>query len=291
MNIIRIAFLMFFTFLLANFALGYNIPGDITFIGAEKLAQEAKKNVFAVQIAGDLENDKKEDDYIVLGSGFLILKNNLVVGITCRHMILDYVKTECEKIKTENGEILLKQPVFMGLDTDKGFRRFKIKVAYIDEAYDFAILLPQTDTPEEHVVLNNLVLKDIYLGDRDLIIEGKGILIIGYPLGLGTEYDKNFPVIKSGIIAQYSKQDYFLIDGIINPGNSGSPVFSLKDTKIIGMVTSFRNTQMPLYDKNMNLVATLPYNSGLTNTLSVEIIKKTLDKLFPSEQSNNSIRK
>jgi len=255
----------------------WNFPDDFAFVGLEKWSQELKKNVFAVQIEGDLTNKKEDDDYIIIGSGFLITKNNLVVGITCSHVISKY-------IEIKEGKINYKKQLYVGLDTSEGYKRFHVDVAYIDADMDFALLLPKKEKAEDKITLSNLVLNESYLGKNDLIIEGKGILIIGYPLGLGIEYNKNFPVVKFGIISQYTKQNYFLIDGVANPGNSGSPVYSLKDGKIIGMVTAFKPDLIPLFNKEGNLVATLPYNSGLSNALPVEIIKDALDKLGKKEQ-------
>ena len=272
----------FVFFLVPSILYAWAESGDITFLGMEKYAQEVKKNVFALQIEGNLTNEEKKDDYKVLGSGFLIQKNKYVVGITCKHLILKYVTTEKGKIKVVDGEIQLNQPMYIGLDTEQGYRRFRIKVLYIDGAHDFVLLLPQKDKIEDKVILKNLVLNDSYLGENNLIEEGKGILVIGYPLRLGVDYNRNFPVVNFGIISQYKKQENFLIDASVNTGNSGSPVFSLKDAKIIGMITSYTNATTPLYDKNKNLVATLPYNSGLANALSVGVIKKALDELIGS---------
>lgn len=267
-----IAIFLLFFLMMAPFLYAWNFPDDFTFVGLEKRTQELKKNVFAVQIEGDLENSKEDDDYKIIGSGFLISKNKIIVGITCAHVISKYIEIEKGK------KIKYKKQIYMGLDTTDGFKRFSVDVLSIDSGHDFALLLPKKDKPEDSVILSNLVFNDSYLGQNDLIVEGKGILIIGYPLGLGIEYNKNFPVVKFGIVAQYTKQNYFLIDGIANHGNSGSPVYSLKDGKIIGMVTAFKPDHIPLFDQDENIVAMLPYNSGLSSALPVEIIRNALNK-------------
>lgn len=267
--------ILLFVFLMSSPSLyAWNLSEDFPFVGMEKYSQELKRNVFSVQIEGNLSNEDTEDDYKVLGSGFLIAKGNVVVGITCEHVISKYTVYNEEK-----REIVYKKTIYFGLDTENGFKRFRAEVAAFDKEKDYALLIPKKSTPEEEVILKNLVLNESYLGDNNLISEGKGILIIGYPLGLGIEYNKNFPVVKFGIIAQYTKQDYFLIDGMANPGNSGSPVYSLVDGKIIGMVTSFKSDHIPLYDEDDNLVALLPYNSGLSSALPVKVIKEALNSL------------
>ena len=284
MGKIKLLIFVLICFLGPNLAYAWDIKKDNPFFGLEKYAKEMKRNVFALQTEGDLTNEEEKDDYILLGSGFLIQKNNYIVGITCKHLILKYLVIEEGEIKVENGEIVLNRSLYMGLDTDQGYKRFRVKLAHVNESYDFVLLFPQKDKPEDKIALKNLVLKDTYLGDNTLIAEGKGILVTGYPLSLGLEYNKNFPVVNFGIISQYKNQENFLIDGSINRGNSGSPVFSLKDEKIIGMITSYRNAQIPLFDENNKLVATLPYNSGLANALPVGVIKRTLDELIKSTQ-------
>jgi len=271
-KIISFFTLLFYLIMSPSFLLAWDLPGDCTFIGVEKYTQELKRNVCSILIENNLKNEDKNDDYIVAGSGFLIEKNKFVIGITCAHVISKY-------IKIENGKIICNKEMYIGLDTTDGFKRFGFNIVYIDTNNDFALLLPKKDSPQSAITLTNIVLNESYLGNNDLIIEGKGVLIIGYPLGLGIEYNKNFPVSKIGIIAQYTKQNYFLIDAVANPGNSGSPVYSLKDGKIIGMITAFRADSVPLFDENGKLVAALPYNSGLSNALPIEIIKKAIEGL------------
>ena len=110
--------------------------------------------------------------------------------------------------------------------------------------------------------------------DGSSLIEGRGVLIPGYPLALGIENDENHPVIRFGIVAQFTGKDYFLLDGVASHGNSGSPVFSLKqdDNKLIGMVTSFQNERINLFDDNQQLSASLPYNSGLARCVTMKAI-------------------
>jgi len=287
MNKVKVIFVCLIFLFISTILYALDTVKDNTFFGLKKYTQELKKNVFALQAEGDLTNKDENDDYIVLGSGFLIQKNNFVIGITCKHLVLKNVKIEEGKIKMQDGKIVLKRPIYIGLDTEDGYRRFKAEVFHIDGQYDFAMLLPIKDNPEDQIKLKNLVLNDSYLGSNDLIVEGKGILIIGYPLGLGVEYNKNSPIVNFGIISQYKKQENFLIDITVNSGNSGSPVFSLEDGKFVGMITSFTNAQTLLYDQNGKLVATLPYNSGLANALPVGVIKTKLDELIKAT-SNKS---
>jgi hypothetical protein len=87
------------------------------------------------------------------------------------------------------------------------------------------------------------------------------------------------------MVAQNAQPTTFLIDGTVSHGNSGSPVFSLeaKDSKFLGMITSFRNDGIQLFDENKQLTANLPYNSGLSVAVKASVILddlKNVDKQY-----------
>lgn len=254
--------LVLLSFTLTSFS--WEFPGDFSFVGLEKISKEIKKSVFSVQIEGNLQNESKDDDYIILGTGFLLLKDNIVVGITCAHVI---------RLASINNKSIL-----IGLDTGKGFQRFRCNIAFDDQKQDIAILVPQKPDLSIDVELKNLVLDKKYLAKEEEIIEGRGIIIPGYPLGLGLEHDENHPVIKFGIVAQYTGGDSFLVDGVSSPGNSGSPVFDLGVTKFIGMIQSYKNDYIELFDQRGQISARLPYNSGLSSAISASVISRALEK-------------
>jgi hypothetical protein len=116
--------------------------------------------------------------------------------------------------------------------------------------------------------------------DGSSIVEGRGVIIPGYPLALGLENDKNQPVIRIGIVAQFTGRDYFLVDGIASHGNSGSPVFAIRPgaDKLIGMVTSHVADKISLFDENGQLTAQLPYNSGLARAVTMKAIRQAIQE-------------
>lgn len=98
-------------------------------------------------------------------------------------------------------------------------------------------------------------------------------------MGIGAKHNENNPVIRFGIVAQYSSNDKtFLIDGVANLGNSGSPIFDTKETKFIGMVTSYKSDSINLFNQKHELVAKLPYNSGLSTAISSTVIANILEE-------------
>jgi hypothetical protein len=236
----------------------WNIPGDITFMGLEKISSDVKKTVFSIQIKNN------NDIFIPVGTGFLLKQGNLIVGITCAHVVKPFLE---EKKKN-----------YAGLSTNNGFERFKCRVAKQDENYDISILVFEKET-EEKIIIENLVLDSKYLESSPNFTEGRAILIPGYPLGIGATQNENNPVIRFGIVAQCSSKTNFLIDGVANPGNSGSPVFDTKETKFIGMVTSYKTDFINLFNQKQELIAKLPYNSGLSSAVSSTVIIKLLEEL------------
>ena len=115
---------------------------------------------------------------------------------------------------------------------------------------------------------------------NDKIVEGTGILLIGYPLGLGLDLVGNQPISRIGIVAQKTNDisNTFFIDGIASHGNSGSPVFNSQNMKLVGMIIGFPSDYINAYDENRQLVAKLPYNSGLTKCVTAEMINKIIPK-------------
>lgn len=239
----------------------WNIPEDITFIGLEKIAGEVKKAVFSIQVTDSA------GAFIPIGTGFLLKKGNLVIGITCAHVVTPFLDKE--------------KDLFVGLNTSKGFERFRGKVVMTDETNDISILVFEKRT-EEQIRIENLVLDSKYLESIPNFSEGRAILIPGYPLGIGARQNENNPVIRFGIVAQCSGKTNFLIDGVANPGNSGSPVFDIKEMKFIGMVTSYETDFINLFNEKKQLIARLPYNSGLSSAVSTTVIVSLLERLEKS---------
>lgn len=236
----------------------WDIPGDVTFMGLEKISSEVKKTVFSIQIKND------NDNFIPVGTGFILKHGNLLVGITCAHVVKPLLEG--------------KKEIYVGLNTSKGFERFKSRVAKQNENNDISILTFEKRT-EEKIRIENLVLDSKYLESSPNFTEGRAILIPGYPLGIGAIQNENNPVIRFGIVAQCSSETNFLIDGVANPGNSGSPVFDTKEKKFIGMVTSYRNDFINLFNQKKELIAKLPYNSGLSSAVSSTVIIRLLEEL------------
>src|SRR6266446_6232948 len=83
-------------------------PDAVTFIGAEGVAAEFKKDVCAVFMATYSTNQNDIKDWTPLGSGFFTEgTNSVMLAITCDHVV--------------NMASLAKKDLFTGLDTEAGY--------------------------------------------------------------------------------------------------------------------------------------------------------------------------
>ena len=126
------------------------------------------------------------------------------------------------------------------------------------------------------------------------IVEGNGVFLLGFPLGLIGD-ERNYPIVRSGIIARIQgwlrgDEHTFLIDAPAFPGNSGGPVIlkpenvAIKDTKpithalLIGMVRGYIPSQdVAVSTQTGNPRIIFEENSGLAEVVPINVIKETLD--------------
>jgi hypothetical protein len=152
------------------------------------------------------------------------------------------------------------------------------KVIYRDVTNDIAILAPTGSIDGGKTDIQDIVFATNAFDDGSSIIEGEGVLMIGYPLALGIVGNKNHPIVRFGMVAQNAESKTFLIDGVASHGNSGSPVIGLsaQSQNLLGMVQSFDNDIIVLRDENGQVDATLPYNSGLASAVKASVILEDL---------------
>lgn len=252
-------------------------PAAVTFIGSEQAAGQVVKSVFAVQ-AGQIDTNGIFSGHTI-GSGFFITNDkqfigpgSLILGVTCNHVV---------------NALKPNEQLFVGLDTSKiGYIRVPATPVVRDTTNDVAILNIDLNAniDASRIGWQNMFFDTNSVGNSNSIVDGRGVLIVGYPLGLGLNGNDNRPIVRFGMIAQDSGTDTFLIDGTASHGNSGSPVTILTPHKIdlIGMVRAFASDTIVLYGEDGQLNATLPYNSGLTVAVKIGVIQRDLDVAFDS---------
>jgi hypothetical protein len=241
------------------------VNADATpFLGAERVSSNLVRSVFVVQVPGDGSND-----WQTLGSGFFVsgtqTTRTAVIGVTCHHVVETAAK--------------LNKPLYAGINTETGFHRSRCRLLYVDQANDIAVLNPVHGAGENNEVENLPIPLEIF-DDGSSLVEGKGVLIAGYPLALGTEEDRNHPIIRFGMIAQNAGSSVFLIDGTASHGNSGSPVVTLSfnDDRLAGMITSVVTDRITLFDEKGVLTADFPYNAGLARAVRASVILDAVKK-------------
>ena len=123
--------------------------------------------------------------------------------------------------------------------------------------------------------------------------EGDGVFVLGFPMGLAGE-ERNYVIVRQGIIARIrnwldGRENSFLIDASIFPGNSGGPVLikpeatAIQGTRpngrcgLIGMVSSYLPYQEVAVSKQTGRPRMIfEENSGLGVVVPVDEIAATV---------------
>jgi len=228
-----------------------NFPDDFVLDNLPQFIKDLKRTTVLILAT----NEKR-----IMGTGFLTTnekKDILVVA--------------------NKHQIPANMPVFVRVNAPGGV------IDYLAEPYkasadsDIAIMKLKKTSHNQQWVATNLIIPIQMYGNSADIAEGKEVVYIGYPLGLGVE-EQNYPVSRQGLIAQVIPgRKTFLVDGFASHGNSGSPVFDKKTGKLLGMVTSFEPDFIDAFENN-KLVARLPFNSGISKIVSIEVVKELLLK-------------
>jgi S1-C subfamily serine protease len=162
-----------------------------------------------------------------------------------------------------------------------------LTVVYSDENNDFALLefsFSSLLIPKDSLHVINLLIFpfDNFDHTRDLK-EGEPLLYIGYPMSLGVGL-KSYPVSRKGIVAQnISDSSIFLMDGFVQGGNSGSPVFRIKQNvyTLSGIAQAYPNEIAEIrYKKVKDQDRIAIINPGFTIVKKIDIISEVLIQKF-----------
>ena len=202
---------------------------------------------------------------LLTGTGFVVSDGTYVV--TNEHVI-------SKKIKEDKGEL---RTVFV-----RGKEKTDVRVAMVvakDQEHDLA-LLKITGAP----------LPALKLGDSNKVRDGQSIAFTGFPIGavLGLH-----PATHRGIIAAItpvvipvdassrlnpklikrirSPYKVFQLDATAYPGNSGSPVYDVRNGKVIGVINKV------FVKESKETVLSKP--SGITYAIPSKHIKALLNKV------------
>jgi S1-C subfamily serine protease len=202
-----------------------------------------------------------ETDDAGVGSGVLISKDGKI--LTAAHVV-------------EGGQSIT-------IEFADG-QRLKAEVVESDSSADIALL------KVDHVPVAATIAK---LGDSDGAETGDDIFIVGAPYGLsntltvGRISARRPDEPRGGIL---SINEFLQTDAVINPGNSGSPVFN-KEGEVVGIVSSVVSNNGDFqgvgFAATINMARTIlldrdPFLTGLEGVLITGVVAKALNVPQPA---------
>ena len=122
-------------------------------------------------------------------------------------------------------------------------------------------------------------------------VEGDGVFVIGFPLGLVGDA-RNYPIVRYGVIARIQDwirrhQDTFLIDAPAFPGNSGGPVVLKPETTaiagtqaitrclLVGVISKqLRSHEVAVSDRTGEPRVVFEEDTGLAEVVPVEMVQE-----------------
>ncbi len=214
-----------------------------------EIIEKNKNAVILIDVVIPQENNQSKIS--IKGTGFIISPDGKF--ITNAHVYKQVQQNEMEFLGVSAP----------GKTDEKGatyYDRFKIKLLKMDEENDLALLQIVSDKKDFKTIDG--------IDYSENIREGEEIIFIGYPLavelltmGFGITMTTNKSIVSSvkkrAIDGSFH---FFLIDGHINNGSSGSPVFSVETGKIIGVASAKISAKIQIPGGQ---IADIPANMGI----------------------------
>lgn len=229
------------------------------FVSAQQLREafrKVKSSVVIVRTGGDQSPITGQTDDEGVGSGVLISKDGKI--LTAAHVV-------------QGG-----QPIVVEFTDGQ-----RLKAQLIESSVPSDLALLQVD----HIPAAAAAAK---LGDSDLVETGDDIFIVGAPYGLsntltvGRVSARRPDETRGGIL---SINEFLQTDAVVNPGNSGSPVFN-QAGEVVAIVSSVAGDTGEFqgigFAATINTARTLlldrdPFLNGLDGVLVTGIVAKALN--------------
>ncbi len=193
------------------------------------------------------------DQITILGTGFFAEGKIITVAHLLNNLTLEQI----------NG---LKANVMFGQNGDlEKYQWMPIALFKKDDKNDLAVF---------EIVQKPVNIKDLILSDSEKVEVGQDIYFIGFPYaaqlindGFGITL-----VVNKGIVSNIKRdgaephpRNWFIVDAISNPGNSGCPLIDLETNEVIGVMSiSFRTASQTVKDLDirepMHIAGAKPIN-------------------------------
>lgn len=222
------------------------------FSNLKKKIKEVRNSIVAIGF------QPNPNQITILGSGFAINDDGKI--LSAAHL---YNQLNEEQRKNLKASVMVEQ-------MQKELERYKwipIKLISKNDTDDLAVF-----QLEEY---KNTLLKKLEIGDSEQVEVGQEAYFIGFPYaaqlindGFGVTLIVNKTIVsnvkRDGIDPNH-KRNWFILDAISNPGNSGCPLIDLETNKVIGVMTiTFRTPSkiQPNLDirEPMHICAARPIN-------------------------------
>lgn len=177
------------------------------------------------------------DKFAIIGTGFFINENGAIA--TCYHVVRNIKKVEVLR----NSD--LEKSILIGYSkTEDDLPQLNTPIYKLNDKKLFVLAtVMKKDTLNDLAVLwtNYANTSFLKLGSYDAVDEGEELIFLGFPFGLNRLITHKGMVSYKGklIISDDANNipvNAFQIDGIVNNGNSGGPLISLKQNKVVGII-------------------------------------------------------
>lgn len=190
----------------------------------------------------------------IRGTGFIIKKSNKQFVITCAHIYEQIPEPKRTSISCGIIPEITKENV-------KSYNLYDLEIAIQNKDRDICIF----ELKEKNILPNHGFKLDELENDLSHLRFTDDVIFMGYPLAneflqmnMGITLTASQTIISSiKFNSQDKKIDFIIIDKLVNPGSSGSPVFL--NNKIIGIASNSLNYQHRIGETLINI----PVNIGL----------------------------
>lgn len=166
-------------------------------------------------------------------TGFFYVKGDALYFVTNRHIVLNEkkgIKPDSLRLKlhVDANDLTKNQDLNIKLYS-KGKPLWHVHENYKKEGIDIAVLKLNRDTIQKKYLIKALSA-DRFLPKKYPLPPGQDVFVLGYPRGV-SDTKHNLPLARNAMVSSthgvpFRGQPYFLIDAVLHPGMSGSPVFT-----------------------------------------------------------------